>query len=806
MKYSIIHINNRAIKNINHNKNILSNREYIGDIKYFDGIQNNGWEEMNSLGIPLNRWNPYDGRSSGPLPGEYGIWVSTIRALQYMVDNNISQMLLLEDDITLADDFNKNLNLCLKDLPDDFDFLSLFYHSGHNDFDENTDIGSEYIHKSINQYSGALAMLYSLSGAKKILKTLKRKGMEYTSDCFIYHYAQTGVLNGYSIQKNKLTLVTNNDDDIVSLIDPENIRHGGRHVSILISNNVGWHYEIIESLITKYNEVLCIEKNESHRIYLYLAKDKDNFVPDLNYKKFVSYIKNKYPQVTILEEEPDESNFSYRIYATLSGSSAKNTDGGIRPHEIKPDKRSVYISHDITSEMEKYGNVLFLSSLNKGLLNRAIHANVFPKNNNYEKDIPIYIIQGSFVRTKNDNTRDYSLLQSILSGKYDKKFKIKILGSWKKEEPFGLNNLVDISSINKENLDKVEILLNLDWEEYHDEFNKCSHIIPLVSRKNQEEYFNNRITSSFNYGRGYDLKFFIDKDFAITYNILDYESNIYTEENIISNFNSSVNEFYRNKTINYLNPTPIVSEKSIKVLDSFFVANYSESEYISRNIMQHGVWDPELTKWMVHNIRPGWNCLDIGFNNGYFSEVMSRLSGPDGSVISFEPNQRLVNDYKNISKDNSYTNCSPITIFPVALSDKESSKVLTVPSAAMGSAYFGENGFTIPKWQAEYTEVKKIDVECKPLKNITNKKFNLIKIDIEGHEPEAFLGFAKSTLNSDNIIVEVGAYSSITFLEFLFSRYLVKRLNGLSISIQEILNLEEYQINIWLQPKKENNK
>jgi FkbM family methyltransferase len=180
---------------------------------------------------------------------------------------------------------------------------------------------------------------------------------------------------------------------------------------------------------------------------------------------------------------------------------------------------------------------------------------------------------------------------------------------------------------------------------------------------------------------------------------------------------------------------------------------------------------------------------------------MSRLSGPNGSVMSFEPNKKLVNDYKDVSKENNYEKCSPINIFAIALSDTDSNKVLTVPATAMGSAYFGENGFTIPKWQSEYVEVEDIEVECKSLNTITDKRFDLIKIDIEGHEPQAFLGFSENTLNSKNIIVEVGAYSNLTFLKFLFDRYTAKRLNGVPISIEEILNLEEHQTNIWLQPK-----
>lgn len=36
-------------------------------------------------------------------------------------------------------------------------------------------------------------------------------------------------------------------------------------------------------------------------------------------------------------------------------------------------------------------------------------------------------------------------------------------------------------------------------------------------------------------------------------------------------------------------------------------------------------------------IQPGWNCWDIGANIGYYSCLLSRLVGPTGQVVAFEP-------------------------------------------------------------------------------------------------------------------------------------------------------------------------
>lgn len=223
MKYSIMHIDNRAIENTKHNKGVLKDFEYV-DLQYFDGIKGNAWDVLNHRRIPLDVWQPYDGRNTLPLPGEYGVWLSTIIFLEHVVHNQIDKMILLEDDVFLEDNFIENLSLCIKDLPDSFDFLSLYYFDGQNELTSETDIGSKYIHLSHNQYSAGQATLYSLKGAKKILNLIHRKGLEYTSDCFIFNQSILGLLDGYSIVPDSLSFLRHDNKKIKSLIDPNNIR------------------------------------------------------------------------------------------------------------------------------------------------------------------------------------------------------------------------------------------------------------------------------------------------------------------------------------------------------------------------------------------------------------------------------------------------------------------------------------------------------------------------------------------------------------------------------------------------------
>lgn len=225
MKYSIMHVNDRSKDKMDHNKKILSDFEYIDEIEYFNGNLGNARDVLNHIGINCDVWNPYDGRLFAALPGEYGVWVSTINVWEYIVKNKIEKFLILEDDISLQNDFVNNLEKCVNDLPKDFDFLSLYYFIEQNDDSDDTEIGSSNIKRSYNQYSAGQATLYSFSGAKKLLKLIKRKGLEYTTDCFIFKQSQLGLVQGYSIKGKNDKFLIHEYTDIKSLIDPDDLRN-----------------------------------------------------------------------------------------------------------------------------------------------------------------------------------------------------------------------------------------------------------------------------------------------------------------------------------------------------------------------------------------------------------------------------------------------------------------------------------------------------------------------------------------------------------------------------------------------------
>lgn len=199
MKYTIVHINDRSKDNMERTRNILSSFEYVNDIEFCDGRRIDARKIIEDMGISTN-WNPYDGRTTDPLPAEFGVWISNINVYKYIVKNRIPEMLILEDDAILSDNFVDIFSKVLKEAPKAYDFISLYNFEDQNQEDERTDIKLKYLHRSINQYSAFQGMIFTYSGAKKILRLLKKEGIEYTIDCQIFRKSLEEKLNGYCLK------------------------------------------------------------------------------------------------------------------------------------------------------------------------------------------------------------------------------------------------------------------------------------------------------------------------------------------------------------------------------------------------------------------------------------------------------------------------------------------------------------------------------------------------------------------------------------------------------------------------------
>jgi FkbM family methyltransferase len=222
-----------------------------------------------------------------------------------------------------------------------------------------------------------------------------------------------------------------------------------------------------------------------------------------------------------------------------------------------------------------------------------------------------------------------------------------------------------------------------------------------------------------------------------------------------------------------------------KVLDSFYIYTGDKTDqYVQYNCFNDGVWDPELTQWMINNIQPGWTCLDIGANIFYFTEVLSRLAGKEGKVLAFEPIKKLCQSYYITKHLNDYTNTAPIEVFEFALSSKEDILELKVYDENIGASTI--TGSFVEHMNITFGNYKLENITAKRLDSIKLDKIDFIKMDIEGHERFAFEGFSEAAKKCPLIIVELGYWQPDYFLQELESKYIMEFLNGNKASIEEI--------------------
>ena len=278
-------------------------------------------------------------------------------------------------------------------------------------------------------------------------------------------------------------------------------------MNLLIINNHSFHYEIIESIIVHYDNIISINKNKIKSVYLKIIKNDS----------FCDYIKRKYPFVQI--NNPFLFKIHYLINVSIYGSNF---------HLLNKVNNSYYISHEVTDELKKQKNVFFTTPLCK--TQRFLYFTNLPfSENKINTATPVFIVQGELKR------RNWNIIKQILERKTNYDFKIRIIG--KGNIPTILEELQSSYS------DKIEIKQNLNFIEYHKEFIDCFCIIPCISFQQNPCYYKNKLTSSINYGLGYNLYILLDERLQAIYNVK--KSFVYNYKNLPDVFNNCLDYFYK---------------------------------------------------------------------------------------------------------------------------------------------------------------------------------------------------------------------------------------------------------------------
>ncbi|TGE17191.1 FkbM family methyltransferase [Hymenobacter elongatus] len=142
---------------------------------------------------------------------------------------------------------------------------------------------------------------------------------------------------------------------------------------------------------------------------------------------------------------------------------------------------------------------------------------------------------------------------------------------------------------------------------------------------------------------------------------------------------------------------------------------------------------PELF-FLQQLIKPGFVCLDIGANLGYYSVALSRLAGPTGQVLAVEP----IPLFQEIWRDNvRLSGHDNITLLPYALGGENMTVKMGTPERN-GLLHHGMTKVAASNTAETYARTYEVPMRVPDELLAELPRLDFVKCDVEGFESEVF--------------------------------------------------------------------
>jgi FkbM family methyltransferase len=181
-----------------------------------------------------------------------------------------------------------------------------------------------------------------------------------------------------------------------------------------------------------------------------------------------------------------------------------------------------------------------------------------------------------------------------------------------------------------------------------------------------------------------------------------------------------------------------------RVLGKYLVYADSQETGITPHLAMDGYWESWITLVLARTVRPGWHCLDVGANHGYYTLVMADAAGPEGRVVPVEPTPRLAELLRQTLDVNGFPD---VEVVAKAATDSDGQTLqLVIPARrSMNASLRAEVGDTD----------EAVSVESVTVDSITRDwpRVDLIKIDVEGAEEQVWRGLQRTIADNPRIVL-----------------------------------------------------
>lgn len=140
-----------------------------------------------------------------------------------------------------------------------------------------------------------------------------------------------------------------------------------------------------------------------------------------------------------------------------------------------------------------------------------------------------------------------------------------------------------------------------------------------------------------------------------------------------------------------------------------------------------GTYEPEQTRRALELVRRGATVFDVGAHIGYYTLLFSRLAGPGGRVVAFEPSPRNLPVLRwHVARNG----CANVRVEAAAVSAETGSARFTADTGS-GTGRLAESGTV---------EVRTIRLD--DYVDAGGPMPDVLKIDVEGAELDVLLGLS----------------------------------------------------------------
>ena len=163
-------------------------------------------------------------------------------------------------------------------------------------------------------------------------------------------------------------------------------------------------------------------------------------------------------------------------------------------------------------------------------------------------------------------------------------------------------------------------------------------------------------------------------------------------------------------------------------------------------------YEPEVAAALARLVRSGWICVDVGAHIGYFTLLLARLVGEEGTVLAFEAapdNARLLAQNVKLNKLE-----SRVLVENLAVADGPA-EVELYPARAGGSTEWTLDEAFASREDTLPTERHGVPVRAVALDDYlpSGARLELVKMDIEGAEATAIPGMRRLLREAQPIVL-----------------------------------------------------